>query len=137
MASLPHLVFEDYAKAKTKAEKIAVLRSNETWALKDLLKGTLDPKVKWHLPEGAPPYQPSSHSEPAASIFRENTKFRYFVKNNNVSNQITQTRRETIFIGVLEAVHPKDAELVIGMINKKTPVKGLTLKIAQEAFPNL
>ena len=137
MAKLPHEVFEDFVKAKSKAEKIAVLRSNETWALKDLLKGTLDPKVKWHLPEGEPLYEPSSHSEPAASLFRENTKFRYFVKNNNVSDRITQAKRETIFIGVLEAVHPKDAELVISMINKKTPVKGLTLKIAKEAFPNL
>ena len=85
MAKLPHLVMEDFTKAKSKAEKIAVLRSNESWALKDILKGSLDPKVKWHLPEGAPPYQPSSHSEPMASIFRENTKFRYFVKNNNIN----------------------------------------------------
>jgi len=135
MAKLPHLVMEDFTKAKTKAEKIAVLRSNESWALKDILKGSLDPKVKWHLPEGAPPYQPSSHSEPMASIFRENTKFRYFVKNNNIN--ISQIKREQIFIGILEAVHPKDAELVISMINKKPPVKGLTLKIAQEAFPDL
>jgi hypothetical protein len=135
MAKLPHEVFEDFAKAKTRAEKVAILRSNESWALKDILKGTLDPKVKWDLPEGAPPYLPSSHSEPMASIFRENTKFRYFVKNNNVN--ISQMKREQIFIGVLEAVHPKDAELVISMINKKSPVKGLTLKIAQEAFPDL
>jgi len=135
MAKLPHLVMEDFTKAKSKAEKIAVLRSNESWALKDILKGSLDPKVKWHLPEGAPPYQPSSHSEPMASIFRENTKFRYFVKNNNIN--ISQVKREQIFIGILEAVHPKDAELVISMINKKPPVKGLTFKIAQEAFPDL
>ena len=135
MAKLPHLVMEDFTKAKSKAEKIAVLRSNESWALKDILKGSLDPKVKWHLPEGAPPYQPSSHSEPMASIFRENTKFRYFVKNNNIN--ISQVKREQIFIGILEAVHPKDAELVISMINKKSPVKGLTYKIAQEAFPDL
>jgi len=135
MAKLPHLVMEDFTKAKSKAEKIAVLRSNESWALKDILKGSLDPKVKWHLPEGAPPYQPSSHSEPMASILRENTKFRYFVKNNNIN--ISQVKREQIFIGILEAVHPKDAELVISMINKKPPVKGLTFKIAQEAFPDL
>ena len=135
MAKLPHLVMEDFTKAKSKAEKVAVLRSNESWALKDLLKGTLDPKVKWDLPEGAPPYQPSSHSEPMASILRENTKFRYFVKNNNIN--ISQVKREQIFIGILEAVHPKDAELVISMINKKPPVKGLTFKIAQEAFPDL
>ncbi len=135
MAKLPHLVIEDFTKAKTKAEKIAVLRSNESWALKDILKGSLDPKVKWHLPEGAPPYQPSSHSEPMASILRENTKFRYFVKNNNIN--ISQIKREQIFIGVLEAVHPKDAELVISMINKKSPVKGLTYKLVKEAFPDL
>jgi hypothetical protein len=135
MAKLPHLVMEDFTKAKTKAEKIAVLRSNESWALKDILKGSLDPKVKWHLPEGAPPYQPSSHSEPMASILRENTKFRYFVKNNNIN--ISQIKREQIFIGVLEAVHPKDAELVISMINKKSPVKGLTYKLVKEAFPDL
>jgi len=135
MAKLPHLVMEDFTKAKTKAEKIAVLRSNESWALKDILKGSLDPKVKWHLPEGAPPYQPSSHSEPMASILRENTKFRYFVKNNNID--ISQIKREQIFIGVLEAVHPKDAELVISMINKKSPVKGLTYKLVKEAFPDL
>ena len=135
MAKLPHLVMEDFTKAKSKAEKIAVLRSNESWALKDILKGSVDPKVKWHLPEGAPPYQPSSHSEPMASILRENTKFRYFVKNNNIN--ISQVKREQIFIGILEAVHPKDAELVISMINKKPPVKGLTFKIAQEAFPDL
>ena len=135
MAKLPHLVMEDFTKAKSKAEKIAVLRSNESWALKDILKGSLDPKVKWHLPEGAPPYQPSSHSEPMASILRENTKFRYFVKNNNIN--ISQIKREQIFIGVLEAVHPKDAELVISMINKKSPVKGLTYKLVKEAFPDL
>ncbi len=135
MAKLPHLVFEDYTKAKTKAEKIAVLRSNESWALKDILKGSLDPKVKWHLPEGAPPYQPSSHSEPMASILRENTKFRYFVKNNNIN--ISQIKREQIFIGILEAVRPTDAEFVISMINKKPPVKGLTFNIALEAFPDL
>ena len=70
-----------------------------------------------------------------ASILRENTKFRYFVKNNNIN--ISQMTREQIVIGVLEAVHPKDAELVISMINKKSPVKGLTYKIAQEAFPDL
>ena len=38
MAKLPHLVMEDFTKAKSKAEKIAVLRSNESWALKDILR---------------------------------------------------------------------------------------------------
>jgi hypothetical protein len=33
-------------------------------------------------------------------------------------------------------VHPKDAELVIAMINKETP-KGLTRPLVKEAFPGL
>ena len=45
-------------------------------------------------------------------------------------------KREQIFIGVLEAVHPKDAELMLGMINKKS-IKGVTKKVVEEAFPNL
>ena len=38
---------------------------------------------------------------------------------------------------MLETVHPKDAELLVGMINKKMPVKGVTKKLVQEAFPDL
>jgi hypothetical protein len=38
---------------------------------------------------------------------------------------------------MLEAIHPEDALIVLDMVNKKSPVKGLTKKIAEEAFPNL
>ena len=37
---------------------------------------------------------------------------------------------------MLESVHPKDAELLIDMINKKTP-EGLSKPIVDEAFPGL
>ena len=46
-------------------------------------------------------------------------------------------KREKIFLGLLESVHPKDAELVVGMINKKLPVDGITKNVVKEAFPNL
>jgi len=34
-------------------------------------------------------------------------------------------------------IHPKDAELILTMVAKKQLAKGLTKKLAQEAFPGL
>ena len=41
-----------------------------------------------------------------------------------------------MFIGLLEAIHPKDAELVVQMINKQK-VDGITKNVVMEAFPTL
>ena len=41
-----------------------------------------------------------------------------------------------IFIQLLEAIHPEDAEIMIDMVQRKAP-KGLTKKIVEEAFPKL
>ena len=37
---------------------------------------------------------------------------------------------------MLESIHPKDAELLVKMINKEAP-KGITKNIVMEAFPGL
>ena len=42
-----------------------------------------------------------------------------------------------MFIGILESVHPQDAEVLIDMVAKKTSAKGLTEKVVREAVPNL
>lgn len=46
-------------------------------------------------------------------------------------------KRERKFIELLEVVHPDDALLVLVMVDKKSPIKGLTKKLVQEALPNL
>tara|TARA_B110000444_G_C18573732_1_gene470639 strand:- start:522 stop:686 length:165 start_codon:yes stop_codon:yes gene_type:complete len=45
-------------------------------------------------------------------------------------------KREKIFLSILEGVHPKDAEIVINMVNKK-PIEGISKPIVEEAFPGL
>lgn len=128
-------VFESLNKKTKKEDKIKVLKENETWALKDIIRGSMDSTVVWNLPKGAPPYTAApEHSHPA-NLLRENTKFAYFVKGGK-GDQMPAVKRESIFIGILEGVHPRDAELVISMINKETP-KGLTRPIVKEAFPDL
>ena len=129
-------VFELFEKAETRKDKINVLKQHESWALKDVLKGALDPKIEWLLPKGEVPYTPCEEHSTPSSLLRKNKDFRYVVK-GGAGMQMPSIKREKIFLGIVESIHPKDAELVCAMINKKLPVKGLTVKIAQEAFPEL
>ena len=46
-------------------------------------------------------------------------------------------KREKMFLDILETVHPRDADLLVGMINKDMPIKGITKKLVKEAFPDL
>ena len=128
-------VFEEMNKKPKKADKVKVLKENETWALKDIIRGSMDSTVKWNLPTGAPPYRAALEQSHAANLLRENKKFAYFAK-GGPGDELPAYKRENLFIGILEGVHPKDAELVIGMINKEKP-KGLTRPIVEEAFPGL
>jgi hypothetical protein len=129
-------VFELFEKATTRKDKIAVLKLHESWAIKDVIKGALDPKIEWLLPKGDVPYTAcEAHSTPS-TLLRKNKDFRYVVK-GGTGGQMPAVKREKIFLGIVESIHPKDAELVCSMINKKLPVKGLTVKLVQEAYPEL
>ena len=136
MVKSVHEVIEEARKKRTKNEKIEVLRANESWALKDILRGTFDDSIRWNLPEGVPPYNANeAHSAPG-NLLRENKKFAYFVAGGK-GDKMMKAKREQIFIAILETVEPQDAELVVGMINKKMPVTGITKATVQEAFPGL
>ena len=128
-------VFEEINKKRNKEDKIKILKENESWALKDIIRGSMDSTINWNLPVGAPPYTAApEHSHPA-NLLRENTKFKYFVKGGQ-GDKLPKYKREQIFIGILEGVHPEDAKLVLSMINKQK-LKGITLPVVEEAFPNL
>jgi hypothetical protein len=49
---------------------------------------------------------------------------------------LTPVKRESIFLGLIEGIHPEDARLVISMINKEKP-QGITRPVIEEAFPKL
>jgi len=130
-----HEVLEAVSKKKSKAEKIKVLKDNESWALKDIIRGSMDSTVKWNLPEGTPPYKPSRAESAPTNLLKENSKFANFVQGGKGS-KLPAFKREQMFIGLIEGIHPEDAKLVVDMINKKTP-KGLTRPLVKEAFPGL
>lgn len=128
-------ILEEVGKQRNRVDKVRILKENESWALKDIIKGSMDDKIQWNLPTGQPPYTPSPAHHHPANLFRENTKFKYFVKGGQ-GDQMPKYKREQIFIGILEGIHPEDAKLVLSMINKEK-LKGITLPVVEEAFPNL
>ena len=69
------------------------------------------------------------------NLTRENKQFAYFVKGGK-GDKLPAFKRENIFIGLIEGVHPEDAKLIIAMINKEKPA-GLSRPIVEEAFPGL
>jgi len=123
-------------KAETTEDKIKILRNNRYASLTDYLRCVFDETIAFNLPEGKPPYTPNREESYPSSWHKQNTKLQYLVK-SKASDQLIPLRRETMFIGILEAVHPRDAEILIEMINKKSTTKGLTKKLVKEAFPNL
>jgi len=124
------------SKATSRQDKIKILKDNESWALKDILRGSFDEVIRWNLPAGEVPYTPADPSSVPSSLFKQHQKFKYFAKGGPGDNMIP-IKRETMFVRLMEAIHPGDAKLVESMINKKPPAKGITKKLVQEAFPNL
>lgn len=128
-------VLELARKARKKAEKIKILKENNSGALQDILRGTYDDRIQWLLPTGSPPpYKENKPESVPSNLLKECIKFKYLVK--GPGDNVNPVKRETIFIGILEAIHPEDAKLLLNMINKK-PIQGITKPVAEEAFPKL
>lgn len=130
-------ILEKVENAKTKQEKISVLQSNDIMPLLDVLRGTFDESIQWNLPGGTPPYTPNNPESSPTTLLKQHLKFKYFVKGFRESTSLNTIKRERMFIDILESIHPRDAEILVSMINKKSPVKSLTKQLVKEAFPKL
>tara|TARA_R110002153_G_scaffold62703_1_gene168654 strand:+ start:923 stop:1354 length:432 start_codon:yes stop_codon:yes gene_type:complete len=136
MHKLIYEVLDAASKATSKADKIKILKAAETPALKDVLQATYDDIVVFTLPGGTPPYTPNQEGSIPSSLLKQHMKFKFFVK-GLAGDNLKVMKRERMFIDMLEAVHPKDAEVLIKMINKESLGKGITKKLVQEAYPGL
>lgn len=130
-------ILEEFSKETTKAKRKEVLLKYENvTALKDVLRGTFDDSLEFLLPEGKPPYVPNSPESVPSTLLKQHKQFGYFVR-GGPGTDMPSYKRESLFIRLLEAIHPEDALIVLSMVNKKSPVKYLTKALVKEAFPNL
>jgi hypothetical protein len=131
-----HEVLTKVNNAKDKPKKVEVLKQHDTPGLRRIIKGSFDPNIKWDIPEGTPPYIANEAPEGTEHSLLENEsrKLWHFVE--GADNTLSKTRKETMFIQILEALHKSEAEVVILMKDKELHrhYKGLSAAVVKEAF---
>ena len=69
-------------------------------------------------------------------LISDSRRLRIFVKGGGYDD-IKQVKRESLFISFLEDIDNDDAELLANYMICKKPFKGISLKVINEAFPQL
>ena len=134
--SIPH-IFEEVAAANSFQARKKVLLENESNPLKDLLRYAFHPDIKFALPPGEPPFKTVGTSDEwnPTYLYPNIRKFYLYIEGGH--DGLTQLRREQLFIQMLEGLHPKEAEVVIQIKDKKLKYRGLTYKLVKETFPEI
>ena len=129
-------VLDKVAKAKTKKQKVELLRQHNTDALRMVLKSSFDPRIEWDLPEGDVPYTPNDAPEGTEHnmLVHEARTLYHYIKGGYP--QLTQNRRENMFIQLLEGLHQDEAEIIVSAKDKglHRKYKGLSSNVVREAF---
>ena len=160
-------VLDLVSKQKTKAKKLEVLRKYDEFHLRTIFLWNFDTVIQSVLPEGDVPYQSYgdqtsysgslstkmgediramhetgsfsmgvSDQQGRTTIRREVKNFYHFVKGGN--DGMNNMRRESMFINILQGLHPLEAEIVCLVKDKKLSDKyKITREIVEEAYPDI
>ncbi len=159
-------VLEAASKQRTKARKIEVLQRYAHNSIMALFIWNFDETAISALPPGDVPYGNTrednsmtgtlsdkindavdkmnemgsaslgSQDQGKASIRKEYTKFYNFLKGGNPS--LSNLRRETMFINILEGLHPLEAEILVLVKDKRLTEKyKITKDVVSAAYPQI
>lgn len=87
------------------------------------------------LPPTKPPYKPTTDEDCGGLLHREARRLRIFIKGNEYDN-LNQTKREGLFIALLEQVDPDDAIILCKMLKQK-PLVGLSKSVINVVYKDL
>ena len=123
-------------KIKSKKDKVNFLKQHNTDALRHIIKASFDPKIKWALPFGEVPFIPNDAPEGTEHnvLSYEARKLYHYIEGGNP--QLSQNKREMMFVQLLEGFHPDEAEIVVAAKDKvlHQKYKGLSANVVKEAF---
>lgn len=132
-------VLRKVSNAKTKNEKIKLLRDHSTAALRQILIINFDDSLVSMLPEGDVPYTPND-----APVGTEHTRleseykglYRFF---KGGADKLPALKRESMFVQLLEGLSAEEAELLClvkdGRLSEK--YKRITKSVVSEAYPQI
>ena len=137
MKLLLNEVLQKVSNAKTKAQKVKLLEEFNTPALRAILIANFDESVISMLPDGEVPYKKNEAPEETehTKLEHEYRKLYLFFKGGA---NISQTRRETLFIQLLEGLHQGEAEVLCLVKDKKIGKRWkITRQCVEQAFPTI
>ena len=111
----------------------AINNHKDNFLLKVILAHSFLPDYKFILPEGEPPFKPAP--EPLGmtetNLFVECKRFH----NVFCNEKLKPLRREALFIGLLEGIHPEEAKIMMAVKDQKLTklYPKITWKLASEA----
>ena len=120
-----HLLMSEIAtkvnNAKDKPRKLKVLQDNDSVPLRQVLKGAFDPNIEWLLFKGTDvPYK--VNDAPLGTehtlLSQEAKRLYFFTKGGD--NTITQNKRETLFIQMLEGLSAEEAKVFDNSCKQKS-----------------
>ena len=123
--------------AKDKPRKLKVLKDHDTVALRQILKGAFDPKIEWLLPKGNDiPFNKNDAPIGTEHTILSQEAKRLYLFTKGGDNTLSQNKRETLFIQMLEGLSGEEADFLITVVNKKinNKYKGFTANLVKEAF---
>ena len=137
MKLLMHEVLQKVSNAKTKKEKIKLLQEYNTNALRMLLIINFDDSVVSLLPPGNVPYTPNEAPEGTEHTIleKEARLLHHFFKGGS---NVSQNKRETMFIQMLEGLSAGEAEVLCLAKDKQIGKRWkITKACVTEAYPQI
>ena len=122
--------------AKTKTERTQILKENDNPALRGLLRMNYDSSLVLALPEGEPQYQKSTKPTGFGDTTLKASVKGWYVFVKELSPNVRQSKRESLFINLIESLDSKEAQVLLDAKDKKLDL-GLTKKVIDEVFPGL
>jgi len=133
-----HEIFELVSKQRSKAKKVEVLKEQRCDAITALLIWNFDDSVISLLPEGEVPYEKNEVpvGTDHTSLRKEWKNLYHFVKGGNDS--LSKTRRESMFIQILEGLHPTEADILCLVKDKALTSRfKISREVVEQAYPDI
>ena len=118
------------------ARKLKVLQEHDSVPLRQVLKGAFDPKIEWLLPQGDVPYTANDAPVGTDHTLLQQEAKRLYLFTKGGDNTLSSTKRELIFIQMLEGLCAEEAAFLVTVVNKRVnnEYKGFTANLVKDAF---
>ncbi len=133
-----HEILAEVSKARSRDKKVELLKEHRNDALTAILIWNFDDTVISLLPDGVVPYNKSEAplGTDHTSLRKEWRNLYHFVKGGNDS--LSKTRRESMFIQMLEGLHPDEADILCLVKDKELGKKfKLTKPVVESAYADI